>query len=434
MAGKESVFISYRRSETKHEARQLQQALAVHLGTESVFWDERIEAGQHFPDELNEALHRARAVLVVVGPQWLQTLNTRAAQPAVLDWVRHEVSTSLQRHQAGPLPLLIPVLLPGARLPASNGWPPELAGNLAALSPWQADKRSFSGPAVDVHDLHWRIQLEAQVYPDVGVLQAQALRDLGAEVKRLLTAPDSRQIALAWKTPPFTPDIDDDIPAAISRFAAAIDDAKPWWVGLVRKRKAETAFTCLRVLTALYRMTVNLSLAQQWRHGQTAHAVPAISAGMAINVAAAAQGIAAWLEKDMVKHPAFANTVFADTTVNGIGSDQVGKIHKEVWAASRATNALGGFPGSGTQPLAGDNLAQLKSSVREAHNRSRPVIGVSKVDAKAPVDAVWRQVFDDLGMVHVAYAEHAANPLRFDEKHVHDALRSCMVSIKSLTA
>lgn len=115
-----SVFISYRREDAAGHAGRLCDRLNQQFGGQRVFMDvEDIQPGQHFADAIGRTLDGCAALLVVMGPRWLDLLRQRASHPE--DFVRLEVAAALARGIA-----VIPVLVGGAVMPSGDALPPEL--------------------------------------------------------------------------------------------------------------------------------------------------------------------------------------------------------------------------------------------------------------------------------------------------------------------
>lgn len=119
------VFLSYRRSDVGGYAGRLHDDLVPHLGSKNVFQDvAAIAVGQDFTHVIDRQLDDTDAVLAVLGPGWLAA-STDAGTPRLEnadDYVRLEVSSALRRG----IPV-VPVLVGGARLPAADELPPDLA-------------------------------------------------------------------------------------------------------------------------------------------------------------------------------------------------------------------------------------------------------------------------------------------------------------------
>ena len=67
------LFLSYRREDSAGHAGRLADHLLDRFGAGSVFMDvESIEAGADFTEAIDRAIAYADAVLVVIGPKWLE--------------------------------------------------------------------------------------------------------------------------------------------------------------------------------------------------------------------------------------------------------------------------------------------------------------------------------------------------------------------------
>jgi len=116
-----SVFISYRRSDTTGEAGRLADSLESLLGAACVFRDaDDIPAGEDFELVLKRELTDTRVVVVLVGKKWLAELTSHQSRPEP-DFVRIEIATSLRLGKR-----VIPVLLQGTELPAATALPDDL--------------------------------------------------------------------------------------------------------------------------------------------------------------------------------------------------------------------------------------------------------------------------------------------------------------------
>ena len=123
-----SFFISYRRQDSAGHAGRLMDRLAARFGSDSVFMDvQDISPGQNFATSIEQTLAKCTHLLAVVGPRWLEILKARAE--AGEDLVRHEIAVGVKQGLT-----VIPVLVGGARMPATG----ELPGELAAFGRCQA--------------------------------------------------------------------------------------------------------------------------------------------------------------------------------------------------------------------------------------------------------------------------------------------------------
>jgi hypothetical protein len=118
------IFISYRRSDSKSDARSICQRLEQTFGKRKVFIDvDSIRPGEDFQSVLKSDLEKCSIMIVVIGPRWLELL--RSSRPADSetshDYVRLEVASALERK----LPIF-PVLVDGATMPEAKDLPDDL--------------------------------------------------------------------------------------------------------------------------------------------------------------------------------------------------------------------------------------------------------------------------------------------------------------------
>lgn len=117
------IFISYRRSDSKSEARSICQRLERTFGKGKVFIDvDSIRPGEDFQAVLKEDLAKCNVMLVVIGPRWLELLRSGPAGSEIIDdYVRLEIASALERK----LPIF-PVLVDGAPMPDAKNMPDDL--------------------------------------------------------------------------------------------------------------------------------------------------------------------------------------------------------------------------------------------------------------------------------------------------------------------
>jgi hypothetical protein len=136
-----AVFINYRREDSDGDTRAIYNRLAEETDASNLFLDvEAIGAGENWRTRIDNMLQKVNAVVVVIGPRWLELLNARTAAGA-FDSVRVEIAASLNK----PNVQVIPVLVSGARLPAQGALPEDMRGltDLNAIevrgSAWTSD-------------------------------------------------------------------------------------------------------------------------------------------------------------------------------------------------------------------------------------------------------------------------------------------------------
>ena len=139
------IFISYRRADAGGHAGRLFDRFSHWFDADALFYDlDGIDAGDVFPARIQTAIENAAVILVLIGPDWLEEINTRVSRPGV-DFVRHEVELALARQAQGAL--VLPVLLGGADMPAPHALHADLQ---ASLSPFCVlDAHEFRGKQVD---------------------------------------------------------------------------------------------------------------------------------------------------------------------------------------------------------------------------------------------------------------------------------------------
>lgn len=130
-----SIFISYRRSDSNDVTGRIYDRLVEHFGRNVVFKDvESIPFGVDFRNHLREGVGCCQIVVAVIGATWLSVSDAegkrRLDHPD--DWVRAEIETALGRN----IPV-VPLLVGGSRLPNVDELPGDLK-NLAYRNAAQA--------------------------------------------------------------------------------------------------------------------------------------------------------------------------------------------------------------------------------------------------------------------------------------------------------
>jgi hypothetical protein len=127
------IFITYRRDDSEHAVGRLAEDLRRHFDAERGFYDlTSISPGADFTEALQQGLDECAAVLIVIGPGWLNATDRKGRRRLELedDWVRHEVAASLSQ----PTVRVFPVLVGDAEMPGAD----ELPDSLRMLSRRQA--------------------------------------------------------------------------------------------------------------------------------------------------------------------------------------------------------------------------------------------------------------------------------------------------------
>lgn len=128
MSSSRSIFISYRRVDSRSVTRKIYDRLAQHFGHGTVFRDlDSIPAGVTFKKYIEGELRQCRILVAVIGVAWLEVTdrNGQRRLDDPQDWVRLEIEWALARQ----IPV-IPLLIDNAKMPRGD----ELPGLLKALS------------------------------------------------------------------------------------------------------------------------------------------------------------------------------------------------------------------------------------------------------------------------------------------------------------
>src|SRR5438876_5943427 len=106
-----SLFISYRRTDRPDTVKLIHERLKRRLPRWEIFYDhESIPLGEQFRELLRTKVASATAVLVIMGPKWLEILQQR--RNASLDHVREEVRLALESGKS-----VVPVVVGNAAMP-----------------------------------------------------------------------------------------------------------------------------------------------------------------------------------------------------------------------------------------------------------------------------------------------------------------------------
>jgi SIR2-like domain/TIR domain len=150
------VAINYRHSDTQGTAWALYLKLVEQFGEENVFFDNgSLRPGERWPSEIKSRLAEVGALIVLIGPQWLPTLEHRQHQ-ANEDYVAIEIDIALRSR---PRVTVIPVLVDEAEPPAEQALPPALK----ALADCQTERLRHTHLLHDVEHLVRRLNEIAAV-------------------------------------------------------------------------------------------------------------------------------------------------------------------------------------------------------------------------------------------------------------------------------
>jgi len=216
------VFISYRRNDTKYQARMIYDALREVLPPEHVFMDiDSIPLGSDYVETLEKWVAQSDVVLALIGALWLaldsKTGRTRLSDPN--DFVYIETREALRKG----IPV-VPVLIDGTTLPQ----PDQLPEDLKPLLRRQAAYLDYRTIDVDIKKLIERLPLNPakpspgfrpsprgeSSSPNGGwlsdLLTRASREDSSTEPKLPTTPPGSRQQDTAWLPRPVRSSLSSD--------------------------------------------------------------------------------------------------------------------------------------------------------------------------------------------------------------------------------
>jgi len=160
-AGARDIFLSYRRGDSPGFAGRLYDRVEDRFGAGSAFMDvDGIDPGLDFVEVLNAHLASCKAMVAIIGPEWLNAKDARGRRRLddPNDFVRLEIATALARNIR-----VIPVLVDGASAPATEDLPPDLQ----PLARRQAVSISHERFSQDIQPLVAAIQRAVEREPDV---------------------------------------------------------------------------------------------------------------------------------------------------------------------------------------------------------------------------------------------------------------------------
>ncbi|HEX5120263.1 MAG TPA: TIR domain-containing protein [Pseudonocardiaceae bacterium] len=162
------VFINYRTIDDPLGAAAIHDRLVLRFGEDMVFRDcDSLQAGEHYPAAIWQALHNADVVVAVIGPRWLSLSDAAGVRLIERDhdWVRQELAFAFS---AG-IPVL-PVLLKQTPADAVMPTVPELPLDIRQLARIQASEVGQRRLGADLERLITAITRVGRT-PAVGVLR-----------------------------------------------------------------------------------------------------------------------------------------------------------------------------------------------------------------------------------------------------------------------
>ena len=183
------IFISYRRGEAGGHAGRIFDRFRDRFGEQYVFFDQDdIKPGDHFPDRIAAAIRSAPVVMVVIGPDWLDSLNERAANQKI-DFVQREVSIAAKRKRNRNDPIeVIPILVGGTTMPERDHLHGDLRDSIGPLFCYQA--LTFQGTQQDQD--HEFVQLFARIAEVAGIVPRESIARIGEPPVVSIQAPSTK--------------------------------------------------------------------------------------------------------------------------------------------------------------------------------------------------------------------------------------------------
>ena len=152
------VFISYRRDDSRYQARMIHAAFCKTLPSDHVFIDvDSIALGANFQKILKDSVDQCEVLLALIGPGWIDTLDPKTNMRRLddkSDFVRIEIGEALARG----IPV-VPVILDGAPIPDVDLLPDDLK----ELASRQAEFVEFRTFDADVERLIRKLRLNQTV-------------------------------------------------------------------------------------------------------------------------------------------------------------------------------------------------------------------------------------------------------------------------------
>lgn len=121
------IFISYRRTDTRHMAGRIWDRLSSEYGADNIFFDaDSIPAAVDFRHHIKDAMEKSYVVLMLIGDRWqkkgwLHLMQSAVGGASRVDYVHLELKLALD--MAVPI---IPICIDGAPVPAPGSLPIEL--------------------------------------------------------------------------------------------------------------------------------------------------------------------------------------------------------------------------------------------------------------------------------------------------------------------
>ena len=185
------IFISYRRDDTRYQARRIYDSLRQVLPSDYVFMDiDSISPGVDFRKVLKGWVDECEILLALIGPEWHSTKDSKTGRQRLenpSDFVRIEIGEALARD----IPV-VPVLIDGASIPDVDLLP----NDLQQLVGRQAECIEFRTFDSDVERLICKLRLSEKsdqsvdLIPDIDAVNDSVLEvDMGDSADKFFNKP-----------------------------------------------------------------------------------------------------------------------------------------------------------------------------------------------------------------------------------------------------
>lgn len=420
--GDPAIFISYRRKDAAGGARALYLVLSGWFGADQVFYDHAdLLPGEVFPDRLRAAVSGARIVLAVIGPQWLEELNSRAQRPSEVDVVREELRLALSL--AGQSQRwVIPVLMECEVMPLIDQLAECLRKDLGGL--WNRNARALGGDqrrwGHAVRDLLVHMQGIGALNPIPLAGDDSRLQEAKDQVRKMMASDLLRPLVAAWGNEPLQDLRVAKLDESVAQLGRSISQALPAWRSL---RLGATDLTlvkqaCRDILAVLYGLAVDCAAARAWvEEPSVDRPVPVDSVGALVFAHAAVHGLKATIPGSQMQKVGFEPVGAVDLG----GPDPGGTVRRRtavqqrLWAET-FTDPRMPYP-HGERPLGREDQDDLRRRLAaRARIERRAFILTEKQESHTSQRSDLDQIASELGMVALPRTGVDRGLLRVDER------------------
>jgi hypothetical protein len=441
-AGTATIFISYRRDDAAGHARLLFKELSDWFGANKVFFDqEKLRAGDPFPDRLDQAVRAARVTLAVIAPQWLSILNARASKmPDRVDVVRQELKLALQMKAVDSGRLVIPVLMGEAAMFSPADLHESVRADLEALC--GLDAQSLGGKQqrweLEVQALCQLVSEQAMLRPTPASDEAARLSAAATQIAKILdNNPELASLKEHWGAEPLTGRGQGDVADLVTRLAQSVQNSLDAWrrSRMSDEAAAELRRKCRGLLSTLYCLAMDgSSLRELAASAAVGRSVPAKSAATVGFAYAVAHGRNASMAPNKASGVDFVSqgTVDLGHADPGIGNDRRAHVHQAFWAEV-FNNPLRSYPGGQGEPLSDEPMEELRDRIWARARRENIAHLVTEVaTANGARSSNLNQITSELGVVGLARTGKAGNLTLLPEGRFNALIVDCLDQIESI--